>query len=111
MKKWLTTGIILLALFGVLWYWGNAPYVEIKQRISGLKTEAAVVKVFGKPRLVFHRGDHDYYVSGYTYKERPISNKVFVYFPSSRSYQYHDIILYVYVDARGRVEDYHVGGS
>lgn len=49
-------------------------------------------------------GPHDYYVSGYGRKERPISHRVLIYMAK-------DMILYVWIDVNERVEEVFVGVS
>jgi hypothetical protein len=47
--------------------------------------------------------DH-YYVDGWSYKERAITNRVL-------TFSFGHPICYVWIDEQGRVEDYYLGGS
>jgi len=69
-------------------------------------SEQHVVNLLGKPVKIYSRGTapKDYYVKGYSYKEREISNKVFIYIAS-------EPIAYIYFDDQNNVEDVFVGGS
>jgi hypothetical protein len=44
-------------------------------------------------------------VEGYSYRRRPISNEVLIYFGGA------DLIVYVYTDNDDRVEYVYIGGS
>jgi outer membrane protein assembly factor BamE (lipoprotein component of BamABCDE complex) len=69
-------------------------------------TEDQVRTHLGAPWKVFRResAPEHYYVEGWCYKKRPISNKVWIYLTD-------EAIAYVYFDDRDRVEDVFVGGS
>lgn len=69
-------------------------------------TEQEVREKLGEPAHTHERGTapEDYYVKGYSFKERPITNKVLIYIAS-------EPIAYVYLDNQGRVEEVFVGGS
>ena len=103
--------VVVVALAGAFWYWSTAPYRAIEGRINPLRTEADVVRIFGQPRHIFNKGTTGYHVRGYAFKERPITGKVLVYFPAESATDGYDVILYVYVDEQGNVEDHFVGGS
>lgn len=82
--------------------WERRPFLEIKVGMS----EAQVREQLGEPMLVYEKATApaDYYVKGYSFKERDITHKVLIYKKS-------EPICYVYVDATGTVEDVFVGGS
>ena len=63
-------------------------------------------QILGQPWKVYHRdtAPKNYYVEGWTYKKRPIKEKVFIYLEGSP-------ILYVYFDKTGKVEYTFIGGS
>lgn len=69
-------------------------------------TEEQVVAHLGEPARVYTRetAPKDYFVKGYGYKSRPITNKVWIYIGS-------EPIAYVYFDLRERVEEVVVRGS
>ena len=69
-------------------------------------SEAQVRHNLGKPHKVYLAGSapEDYYVSGYSYRARPISGSVLVYVSG-------EPICYVWLNEDGNVEDYFVGGS
>lgn len=69
-------------------------------------TEAQVIELHGQPFRLYTKSDApvDYYVKGYSYKERAITNKVLIYVKV-------EPICYVYLDQNGLVEDVYVGGS
>ena len=71
------------------------------------KTESEVRSALGEPQRVYERATApvDYYEKGYTYEQRPITNKVFIYFGEP------DLIAYVYFDSSNRVEHVFVGAS
>jgi outer membrane protein assembly factor BamE (lipoprotein component of BamABCDE complex) len=76
------------------------------QAIKAGMTEQEVRDKLGTPAHVYERGTapKDYYVKGYSFKERPITNKVLIYIAS-------EPIAYVYLDQQNRVEEIFVGGS
>ena len=63
-------------------------------------TEAEVIRLLGKPQQVFESGTapEDYYVSGYARRERAITGKVLIYRGA-------DMVLYVWIDPQGKVEE------
>lgn len=69
-------------------------------------SEAEVVKLLGQPYKVYEKATapKNYYVEGYAFKERPITNKVFIYMGA-------EPIAYVYFDDKNQVEETFVGGS
>jgi len=69
-------------------------------------SEADVIEKLGEPALTYggETAPADYYVSGWARKERPITGKVCIYMRK-------DLILYIWLDGEGRVEDMFIGGS
>jgi outer membrane protein assembly factor BamE (lipoprotein component of BamABCDE complex) len=69
-------------------------------------TELEVVRILGQPYKTYDAmsAPEDYYVQGYSYKRRPITNKVYIYVRT-------EPIVYIYIDKQGRVEEVFVGGS
>ena len=69
-------------------------------------SEAEVVNLLGSPYKVYEKATapQNYYLEGYSFKERPITNKVFVYIGT-------EPIAYIYFDDKNRVEETFVGGS
>lgn len=57
------------------------PQYEILETIQPGMTEARVRELLGKPHKVYEAGTapEDYYVEGWAYKRRPITNQVFIY--------------------------------
>ncbi len=76
------------------------------QAIKAGMTEQEVREKLGTPAHVYDKASapEDYYVKGYSRKERPITNKVLIYIAS-------EPIAYVYLDDQGKVEEVFVGGS
>jgi outer membrane protein assembly factor BamE (lipoprotein component of BamABCDE complex) len=76
------------------------------QAIKEGMTEQEVREKLGEPAHMYDRANapKDYYVKGYSFKERPISNKVLIYIAS-------EPIAYVYLDDQNKVEEVFVGGS
>ncbi len=78
----------------------------IRSKLALGLSRADVLSRLGEPSCVLERAttpDH-YYVDGWAYKEREISNSVLVFLLG-------EPICYVWIDDDGRVEDYFVGGS
>jgi hypothetical protein len=69
-------------------------------------TEVSVRSRLGEPNIEYAResAPTDYYVSGYRRRERPITNRVLIYMGA-------DLVLYVWVDDAGRVEELFRGVS
>ena len=74
--------------------------------ISVGMTEQEVREKLGEPVHIYDRANapKDYYVKGYSFKERPITNKLLIYIAS-------EPIAYVYLDDQNKVEEVFVGGS
>lgn len=84
----------------------NDPTVQRFRAMEG-KTESEVRSALGKPQRVYEKetAPADYYERGYTHEQRPITNKVFIYFGDP------DLIAYIYFDSSNRVEHVFVGAS
>lgn len=82
---------------------------EERERLRAVQvgmTEARVVELLGPPDKVYSgsTAPRNYFVEGYSFKERQISSKVFIYLGV-------EAIAYVYFDDGDRVEEAFVGGS
>lgn len=68
--------------------------------------ESEVREALGKPNYVYLEATAPkrYYVDGYSFKKRPITNKVLIYIAA-------EPIAYVYLDDNDKVEEVFVGGS
>lgn len=68
--------------------------------------EAVVRERLGEPVLRFDNSASgtDYYVPGFSRRVRPIIGRLFVY-------QARDLVLYVWFDTAGKVEDVYIGAS
>lgn len=102
------SGVLAWGLAGV-YFWVNEPYWRIENRVAPLKTEAEIRREFGEPARIVPAGRTDYYVPGYTRKERAVSGTLLVYFPKRRDGDLPDTALYVYLDERKRVEETYLG--
>lgn len=82
------------------------PTRQLWSRVSVGSEEGFVRSKLGSPYKEFERNSapENYYVSGYRHKVRPISLKVLIYMGN-------DLILYLWIDKNGRVEDMFSGGS
>jgi outer membrane protein assembly factor BamE (lipoprotein component of BamABCDE complex) len=69
-------------------------------------SEDEVRAKLGKPVHSYSKADapESYYVEGYSFKEREISNKALIFVAS-------EAIAYVYLDNNNKVEEVFVGGS
>lgn len=76
------------------------------QSIKPGMTDSQVLVLLGKPERMYEKGSapKDYYIKGYAFKERPISNKVYIYVSK-------EPIAYIYFDDQNKVEEVFVGGS
>jgi outer membrane protein assembly factor BamE (lipoprotein component of BamABCDE complex) len=84
-------------------------FKEDYERFRAVKlgmNETEVIALLGKPYKTYDKATapKSYYVEGYTFKERSITNKVFIYIGT-------EPIAYIYFDDKNRVEDTFVGGS
>ncbi len=84
----------------------RAPTRSQWEKVKAGDDELAVRNILGEPVHSYERvtAPADYYFSGYGRKIRPISGKVLIYLKT-------DLILYVYLDQSGRVEETFVAGS
>lgn len=105
-------GVVVLVLAGLVW-WGSqaidsvyGPEYERFEAIQVGMTEEQVRELLGDPLKVYdaETAPEDYYVEGWTFKRRPITNKVFIYIAT-------EPIAYVWFDEQNRVEEVFVGGS
>ena len=85
----------------------RAPTRVLWSKITAGDTESRIRDLLGEPLHEYTKeaAPEDYYVSGYGRKERPITGKVLIYLGKI------DLILYVYFDPHGRVEETVVAGS
>jgi hypothetical protein len=69
-------------------------------------SEAEVRRVLGSPYLEYTKeaAPNPYYVEGWHFKKREISNKVLIYMRG-------EPICYIWINAAGAVEDFYLGGS
>lgn len=113
MKKWSLLVIILIACLSISLYVGQSIIEETFQEQYGLfrsikvgMTELEVVHTLGQPYKTYDAmsAPKDYYVQGYSYRRRQITNKVYIYIGT-------EPIAYIYIDKQGRVEEVFVGGS
>lgn len=83
----------------------RADYERFRSVRVGM-TEQEVRNALGAPAQVYGRADapEDYYVKGYSFRKRAITNKVLIYIAA-------EPIAYVYLDNQNKVEDVFVGGS
>ena len=74
--------------------------------ISKGMEEHSVIELLGNPQKSYHAPNYpsDYYIPGYSFKRRDISNKVFIYIGT-------EAIAYIYINDQNKVEDIFVGGS
>lgn len=82
---------------------------EEHKRFESIKpgmTESQVLALLGKPERMYEKSSapKDYYVKGYAFKERLITNKVYIYIGK-------EPIAYIYFDDQNKVEEAFVGGS
>ena len=94
---WISNGVIQ-SVFG-------GEY-ELFRSVEIGMSEEEVRETLGEPYKIYSRGTApaDYYEEGYSFKRRPITNKVFIYIGT-------EPIAYVYFDESNRVEEVFVGGS
>lgn len=97
--------VTFLAVRTTLDRW-RAPAVERRERVSLGISESAVLDLLGPPYRRHDRADGvaDYHVSGFARPNRDIAARVLIYMEK-------DMVLYVYLDHQGRMEDVFIGGS
>lgn len=97
-------GFVLVAKVAVQNTFGEE-YERFRQVEEGM-TEEQVRSLLGEPYRQYSRDSApaDYYVDGYSFKRRPITQKVLIYVGT-------EPIAYIYLDREGRVEEVFIGGS
>jgi hypothetical protein len=85
----------------------RAPTQALWSKIATGDSESRIRELLGEPRHEYTKDNapEDYYVKGYGRKERPITERVLIYMGKV------DLILYVYFDPQGRVEETVIAGS
>lgn len=101
-------GVLAWVLAG-LYLWFNEPYWRLENRLDALKTEEAVRQTFGAPSRIVRAGEAIDYIPGYSHADRAITGKLLVYPPGSGTVDPPDVVLYVYIDREGRIEQSVVG--
>lgn len=112
-KPLLAVGLLVVLLVGVVLLaarevfkaaWGEE-YARFRAVKVGMTAEG-VVEILGEPYKVYEAGSapENYYVDGWEFKARPITNKVFIYIAT-------EPIAYVWLNQENRVEEVFVGGS
>jgi hypothetical protein len=88
---------------GCGWQEGDLSYFD---RVKPGMTSAEIREIYGTPEKEYSKSTAPdfYYVKGYAYEKREISNIVYVYI-------YGDAICYVYIDVSNKVEHVFIGGS
>ena len=113
LRKGIVTGLILVgALMAGVFVVGHqleqwrAPTREKWNRVTQGMEESAVREVLGDPIREFNKTNApvDYYEPGYGFKKREITGKVLIYLAT-------DLVLYVYLDESGRVEETVIASS
>lgn len=104
----LASGLALAAVGAValvIWTLG-LPYRRAESKLALGLSEAQVRERFGEPYRIYDAASapEDYYVKGWTRRERPITSKVWIFFVG-------EPICYVWFDEEGGVEDWFLGGS
>ena len=87
----------------------KAAFEEDYKKLRVIKvgmTEQEVIELLGPPHRIYSRetAPKDYYVPGYSHKEREITQKVLIY-------TFTEPIAYYYIDGNSRVEAVFIGGS
>jgi outer membrane protein assembly factor BamE (lipoprotein component of BamABCDE complex) len=100
----IATAVVLLGVMAV-----RDAFDEEYKNLRAIKpgmTESQVLALLGKPERMYEKGSapKDHYVKGRAYKERPITNKVYLYIGK-------EPIAYIYFDDQNNVEEAFVGGS
>lgn len=102
-------GLICGALLAGNWLFWRSLERPTRQHWAKVKvgdSEESVVAYLGAPHKTFSAKDapSNYYVSGYRRRVRPITNRVLIYLGG-------ELILYVWIDEAGLVEEKFVGRS
>lgn len=113
MKKviWLSV-VILLVLISIIYFLKKSykeSFIEDYKKFESIKvgmSEEEVIKRLGEPQKVYNSENEpeNYYVEGYSFKKRSITNKVLIYIGT-------EPIAYFYFDNQNKVEDIFIGGS
>jgi outer membrane protein assembly factor BamE (lipoprotein component of BamABCDE complex) len=100
----LVAGVILLSFLAVRGAF-KEEYETFRSVQPGM-SEEQVIQLLGKPYKVYEKdtAPKNYYVEGYAFKQRPITNKVYIYVAS-------EPIAYVYFNKDNKVEEIFIGGS
>lgn len=95
----------LILVYVALEGW-RGPTRRLWAQVAVGDTAESVIQRLGEPyrTVCCSEGNEDYYITGYGYKRRPISNRVLIYLKS-------DLVLYVWLDADDRVEETFVANS
>lgn len=101
-------GVLAWVLAG-LYLWINEPYWRLQNRLDALKTEAEIRQTFGAPARIAKAGEAVGYIPGYSHADRPVTGKLLIYPPASGPIDPPDVVLYVYIDREGRVEQSVIG--
>lgn len=108
---WAVAGLLVLlglvAFTNMYWRQQNEPdYSNAAGITKGMDEDEVRVRL-GEPWRTYERANapSNYFIEGYSHPNRAITGKVMIYFGGS------DMIVYVYVDEDGRVEEKFIGGS
>ena len=113
LRPWITTlliilGLLVIGLIIVAYQFEKwrAPTREAWSQVHVGDDHVAVRELLGPPFREYSResAPDDYYVSGHARPERSISNRVLIYMGR-------DLIMYVWIDLNGRVEEKFIGPS
>jgi len=98
--------VVVIGTFGVIWESWRKPTRDLWASVIIGDSEQSVLERLGNPYRAFdaNTAPPDYYVRGYRRRERPITNRVLIYLGR-------DLILYVWIDQTGRIEEKFVGSS
>lgn len=108
-RIFLVLGILVIGLAGaghvasrILWAEGYQKFESVKPGMSQLEVE----KLLGEPAYYYQKATapQNYYVGGYSYREKPIEHSVLIYVGV-------EPIAYYYLDEAGRVDEIYIGGS
>lgn len=107
---WISAGVLLLSLplmsVAVALYIFRSDSRALWEQVRIGDTDASVREKLGKPYREYRRetAPHRYYVPGYRFREREITEAVLIYMGA-------DLVLYVWINKEGRVEDKFIGVS
>lgn len=109
-KVWLSLAILFpLVGFALFIEKMNEAFEPEYKRLEVIQVgmaEEEVIRLLGPPHWVFRKetAKKDYYIPGWSYKKRDITNKVLIY-------SFSEPIAYYYLDNNNKVEDIFIGGS